>query len=562
MSEISGGRAVVEYLLENKIKIISGIIGSSFMEIYDALYDTNEIQYINVRHEANGVALIDGLARYTNRPQAFLSSQAGPGVSNTVSSMAQAMKAFSPVVNIGGAVSTNLKNMDGFQELNQRILMQAVTKQVYEAKSISEIPGVLNQAFSTAASPRKGPVHIDLPRDILSASAIFGRMERYTKQTMPNPDPNIIKKIVHLLLNSKKPAIIVGAGIKNGGDYSTQILLKLAEKLNAPIATSPGHSDCIPSNHKLYVGVAGPRGLSGLGTELLKKADLILSFSRLGFNTTFFSHENINKDAKIIQILDDEESLGRYFPNEVSVLGDATTVAEKILNELKSSQVESEVMEWTKMFQDSRSKYLKERDEEVDYDSSPMVASGIFSELRKVIPKQTAMTFDVGSLCLMCNDSMQYYQSKSCYSPLDFALMGGSYGLGLGVKLANPSRPVVSFMGDASASMIIPELATAKENNINTVLCIFQNNIMAAERAYTRDYFNSRFYGSSIENPDFVKVAEAYNCNGFQVRSVNEISEAMEAAFKSEKPSVVVMDVDDKIMMSFRTDSFKNRKNN
>ena len=557
---MTGGEAVVETLLANEVEVVTGLIGSSTLEILDGLYNSAEkIRYIGCRHESNGMIMMDAYARYTGKNGVFLSGQAGPGVSNTVTAMAQAKAAFSPVVNLAGAIASDHKGKDAFQEIDQVSLMQAVSKKVFEVKEVESIPEVLNEAMQTALTPRCGPVHVDMPRDVLGKSAEFNQPTKFKSIPALAADEGNLKKAVKLLSEAHKPVILVGAGIKNYGTSAADSVLKLAELLNAPCTTSPGHGDSIPYSHPLNAGSAGPRG-SGLGTKLLREADVILVLgSRLGFNTTFYSYENLNEKASIIQCEIDLNSIGRYFPVEVGIHADAKTVTDELCKMLETHKSKKEVQDWLDQFKDNRKNYFEKRDADADTESVPILPSGLFKELRGALPEDCVVTLDAGTMCLQLTDALQYHQPKSLFSPLDFGLVGFSYPAGLGIKLAAPERPVVSFHGDGGMSMVIPELSTAIENNINTVVCVMNNGTWGAEAAYQKDFFEGRFIGAHITTPEFDKVAELYGCKGIKVEKAGEIGDAIKAGIEADCPTVIDVQCSPDALYSFRQDSFKHK---
>ena len=557
---MTGGEAVVETLLVNEVEVVTGLIGSSTLEILDGLYNSAEkIRYIGCRHESNGMIMMDAYARYTGKNGVFLSGQAGPGVSNTVTAMAQAKAAFSPVVNLAGAIASDHKGKDAFQEIDQVSLMQAVSKKVFEVKEVESIPEVLNEAMQTALTPRCGPVHVDMPRDVLGKSAEFNQPTKFKSIPALAADEENLKKAVKLLSEAHKPVILVGAGVKNYGTSAADSVLKLAELLNAPCTTSPGHGDSIPYSHPLNAGSAGPRG-SGLGTKLLREADVILVLgSRLGFNTTFYSYENLNEKASIIQCEIDLNSIGRYFPVEVGIHADAKTVTDELCKMLETHKSKKEVQDWSDQFKDNRKNYFEKRDADADTESVPILPSGLFKELRGALPEDCVVTLDAGTMCLQLTDALQYHQPKSLFSPLDFGLVGFSYPAGLGIKLAAPERPVVSFHGDGGMSMVIPELSTAIENNINTVVCVMNNGTWGAEAAYQKDFFEGRFIGAHITTPEFDKVAELYGCKGIKVEKAGEIGDAIKAGIEADCPTVIDVQCSPDALYSFRQDSFKHK---
>jgi len=181
--------------------------------------------------------------------------------------------------------------------------------------------------------------------------------------------------------------------------------------------------------------------------------------------------------------------------------------------------------------------------------------------LRDVLPKNSAVTLDAGTLCLQATDMLNYNESPGLFTPLDFGLVGFSFACGLGVKLANPDRPVISLMGDGGFGMTISELSTAVQHNINTITIVMNNNSWGAEKAYQRDFYAERFIGSDINNPPFDKVAKLYGAEGFHVEKISELKNAISSALKCNKPSIINVAVDPNALYSFRRDSFRHRQN-
>ena len=494
---LTGGQAAVQSLKKEKVRHVFGLIGSATMEIFDALYHEKKIKFIGVRDERTGAHMADGYARASNKPGVILAGQNGPGATNLVTGIAQAAAAFSPVVSIAGSYSTKDKVQDAFQGLDQQSLFKPITKKTWTIKDTKKIPKIFSKAFNLAMSPRRGPVQLNLPRNILSAKAKFNidhSKKSYESESSLKANNNDIKKSTKIILTSSKTVIVAGGGIKYSGKYKE--VVKLAELLNIPIVTSAGHGDAIPFNHKLNAGQMGPRG-NPVASKLVKQADVIIALgTRLGFNSTFYSYENINKKAKIIQVELEKRMLGRHFPISVGIHSDAAIATKQLY---------------------------------------------------------------AGTLCLQATDALEYYNPPSLFTPLDFGLVGFSFACGLGVKVACPDKTVVSLMGDGGFGMTISELSTAVQYGINTITIIMNNNSWGAEKAYQKDFFGKRYIGADISSPPFDKVAQLYGAKGFQVNKVSEVNEALKAALKCNKPAVINVNVDPKALYSFRRDSFKHR---
>jgi len=556
---LTGGQAAVKSLKKEKVKHVFGLIGSATMEMFDALYHEKKIKFIGVRDERTGTHMADGYARASNQPGLILAGQNGPGATNLVTGLAQAKAAFSPVVSIAGSYSTKDKMEDAFQGLDQQSLFGPVTKKTWTVKSVKKIPKVFSDAFKLAMLPRRGPVCINLPRNILANKENFKINEKnqsFDNQNSTKAKSSYIKKAVKIINNSKQVVIIAGGGIKYTAKHNN--VIKLAELLNAPMVTAAGHGDAIPFSHKLNAGQMGPRG-NPVASRLVKEANVIIALgTRLGFNSTFYSYENINKRAKIIQVELEKSMIGRYFPAAVGINGDAATVADQLYKEIKKQNIILDIKKWTNNYLNERNKFLINRDK-IKQKNFPIQPKNLFKQLRQVLPKNSAITLDAGTLCLQATDALEYYDPPSLFTPLDFGLVGFSFACGLGVKVAKPNKKVISLMGDGGFGMTISELSTAVEYGINTITIIMNNKSWGAEKAYQKDFYGKRYLGADISSPPFDKVAELYGAKGFKVKKVSEINQAVREALKINKPVVIDVDVDPKALYSFRRDSFKHR---
>ena len=557
---LTGGQAAIKSLKKEKVEHVFGLIGSATMEMFDALYHEKKINFIGVRDERTGAHMADGYARASNKPGVILAGQNGPGATNLVTGIAQAAAAFSPVVSIAGSYSTKDKMQDAFQGLDQQSLFKPITKKTWTIKDTKKIPTIFSKAFNLAMAPRRGPVQLNLPRNILSTKAKFNidqSKKSYNSESSQKAKKNDIKKSAQIIIQSNKSVIVAGGGIKYTSKYKE--VIKLAELLNIPMVTTAGHGDAIPFNHKLNAGQMGPRG-NPVASRLVKEADVIVALgTRLGFNSTFYSYDNINKKAKIIQVELERKMLGRYFPISIGICADAATTTKQIYNEIKKQKVILDVKNWTNNYLKERTSYLNKRDKNNSLNKLPIQPTGLFKQLRCVLPKNSAITLDAGTLCLQATDALEYYNPPSLFTPLDFGLVGFSFACGLGVKVAHPNKTVVSLMGDGGFGMTISELSTAVDYGINTITIVMNNKSWGAEKAYQKDFFGKRYIGADISSPPFDKIAQLYGAKGYKVNKISEVNQAVKAALKCNKPAVIDVDVDPKALYSFRRDSFKHK---
>ena len=554
---ISGGKAVAECLKAHNIKYVFGLIGSATMELFDALYDEESIKFIDVRDERTGTHMADAYARASGNHGVIIAGQNGPGATNLVTGVAQAKAAFSPLLSIAGAISTEHQGKDAFQEVDQQKLFEPITKKTFSIKNTKSITKDLSNALNISTHGKWGPVHVNIPRDVLAGIESFDSFKTKIKLENKNVNNNDLEKIFSLLEHSTKPVIICGAGVKNSKTQDEAILL--SKKLNIPIVSSAGHGDVITFDYDLYGGQMGPRG-NKIASYLVKNADVILAIgTRLGFNSTFYSYDNISESAKIIQVDIDPVAIGRYFPVEIGIQNDVKVFLENLISLIQNKFLKNNSQDWVKNFKKEKINYYKERDENADVNSKIIQPSGLFKELRNIMPKNSSITLDAGTLCLQATDEFNFYNPKSLFTPLDFGLVGFSFAAGLGVKLAKPDSTVFSLMGDGGFGMTVSELATAVHHKINTITIVMNNKSWGAEKAYQRDFYNKRYIGADISSPPFHKLAEIYGAKGYYVTELNNFREAVSDALFCNKPAVINVDVDPKALYSFRKDSFKHR---
>lgn len=554
---ISGGKAVVDTLVSEDVQHVFGLIGSAGMELFDALYGTPSIRFIGVRDERTGTHMADGYARASGMAGVMIAGQNGPGVTNLVTGLAQASAAYSPVVALAGSLSTSHIYRDAFQEVDQQSLLRPVTKKTWTVTKAARLPEMVHEAFRTALSPRQGPVALNLPRDILAESTEFDHgLSRWRGASAPAADRDALQRACLLLARAQRPLILAGGGVKARRCH--EAVVRLAERLSAPIVMSPGHGDAIPCEHPLYAGQVGPRG-NVVASHLAREADVILALgTRLGFNTTFYTYDNLNRDAAIIQVETDPSALGRLVPVTEGLFADAAVVAEQLTREL-GHHTASHALEWAADFRERRKQLLAEREVAAARITQPMQPATLFKMLRDTCPDDTIFTMDAGTLCLQATDQMRYAQPPALFTPLDFGLVGFSYACGLGVKLALPGRPVVSLMGDGGFGMTMSEIGTAVSHGINTICVVMNNGCWGAEKAYQRDFFGGRYIGADVPNPPYDQVARLFGAEGFRVDSAAEFMPALEQALTCGKPAVIDVQIDPEALYSFRRDSFAHR---
>ena len=559
MNTMTGGQAVVESLKAEGTRHVFGLIGSAGMEVFDALHGAASIRFIGVRDERTGVHMADGYARASGAAGVFLAGQNGPGATNLVTGLAQAHAAYSPVVALAGSLSSAHVYRDAFQEVDQQALFRPVTKKTWTLPQSARIPELMREAFRTALTPRRGPVLLNLPRDLLAETRAFEPPLQAAGRQFEGgfrATPELLERAAALLRDAERPLILAGGGVKNGRHHAA--VLALAERLGAPVATSPGHGDAVPCEHRLYAGQVGPRG-NAVASDLARHADVILALgTRLGFNTTFYSHDHLSRTARLIQVEAEPTAIGRYFPVAVGILGDAGSVAADLDRALAGHDA-APAAAWTSAFVERRRALLAQRDADAGAAADPLQPGFLFKTLREVAPADAIYTLDAGTLCLQATDQLALRRPPALFTPLDFGLVGFSYACGLGVKLATPDRTVISLMGDGGFGMTTSEIGTAVAHGIATVCVVLNNGCWGAEKAYQRDFFGGRYIGADVPNPPYDQLAKLWGAEGFRVDRAADLAKTLEAALAGGRPAVVDVRVDPAALYSFRRDSFQHR---
>ena len=560
MTKMACGVAAVQALRAAGVTKVFGLMGSSTLEMYDALYDAKDMEYVGVRHENCGMHMADAYGRITQTPGVFICGQAGPGSANMVLGLAIAKMAYSPVVAITGLPSTADLGRDGFQEIDQNTLFLPVTKRVMTVPRPERIPEFILEAFRIANSGRRGPVVINIPRDLFNHEIDV---------TIPAPgsakpmragaiDASTLAEVKALLASAKAPVIHAGAGVKWG--RGTASLLKLAEKLQLPITTSAGHNDVVPFDHPLYLGGMGPRG-NRVASAVMAGADVVLAIgTRLGFNTTRYRYEHIAPTAKIVQVDIDPIAIARYFPVAVGVVGDAAAFAEGLAATVEA--LAGGTFVWRERNEKARKDYQelqREREASASTTTKPLHPDVIYGELRKVAPKNAVFTLDAGTTGLQATDKLPFRTAPALLTPLDSGSVGFSYASGLGAKVADRSRTVISLMGDGGFGMTMGEMTTAVQHNINSIAVVMDNGTWGSEIAYQRDFFDKRYIGAHVVSPRYDEVMKLCGGIGAYVTDAGGTADAVRDAMKADKPAVIHVKVDPDAVVSFRTDALKKR---
>jgi acetolactate synthase-1/2/3 large subunit/sulfoacetaldehyde acetyltransferase len=551
------GVAAIEALRAAGVTRVFGLMGSSTLEMYDALYDAKDIQYIGVRHENCGMHMADAYGRVTQTPGVFICGQAGPGSANMVLGLAQAKFAYSPVVAITGLASTEHLGRDAFQEIDQNTLFLPVVKRVLTVPRPERIPEFILEAFRLANSGRRGPVVVNIPRDLFNHEIpVAWPMQPPAASRPPAADAAALAEIRRLILAAQRPVIHAGAGIK--WSRASAKLAALAEMLQIPVTSSAGHADILPADFRWHAGGVGPRG-NPVASRLTREADLILALgTRLGFNTTFYKYTDISAEAKIVHIDVDPAALGRYFPAALAVTADAGA----LIDGLAALMAPVQDPPWRARNEDyfkARAALWAEREASGSRGGTPMHPDVIYAEIRKAAPRNAIFTLDAGTTGFQATDQLPCFEAPALLTPLDCGMVGFSYSAALGAQVAAPQRAVISLMGDGGFGMTMGEMTTAVASHIPAVGIVMDNGTWGSEIAYQRDFYQGRYIGAHVHSPRFDEVMKLTGGNGYHPQAPGETADALRDALKAGKPAIIHVKVDPEATISFRKDALQKR---
>ena len=544
MDEWTGGRAVVELLKAEGVRQIFGIVGSTFLDVLDTLYDDSSVEYINVRHEQAAAFMADGLARVTDRPGVCLVTS-GPGATNLLTGVAAAYVAHSPVVVLVGGIALDHYQKDAFQEYDLVGMFRPVTKQALQINKAERIPELLRGALRTAMSGRQGPVFVEIPRDVLSgtlppAAALAPGRYRVTHAQPPHADA--IREAVQHLRQAERPLLLVGGGTSRAG--ANELVVQLSDRYGMPMITAYGRNDAVPNAHPLYLGPLGRAGAPEAAAAC-RRADLILAVgSRLAQFTTQFDDRYIRSGTAIVQIDLEARDIGRYYPVAVGIHADAREACQALLAALAQGGGPARNESWLREAETLRAQRQARLAAEEGLTAKPMKPQRVYAELRRVLPPETIVTLDAGAAPAYGYDRLRFARPRTFLTPLDLGGLGFAFPAALGAKLGRPEAPVVAIHGDGGYLMNAQELETAVRHGIGVVTIVMNNNCWGSEKAYQKHFYGGRYIGCDIGNPRYDQFARLFGAAGYYVEHPDQVGDAVKKALSESSPAVIEIPID------------------
>jgi thiamine pyrophosphate-dependent acetolactate synthase large subunit-like protein len=394
-------------------------------------------------------------------------------------------------------------------------------------------------------SGRRGPVLVEIPRDVLSdrlSPAAAMAPPAYRTTHAPPPHPDAIREAAALLATAQRPLLLVGGGVSWA--EASDLVVRLSEQGAIPMITAYGRNDAVPNAHPLYVGPLGRAG-SPEAAAACRRADLIVAVgSRLAHFTTHFDHRYIVAGTPIVQIDIEARDIGRYYPVAVGIQADARAACQALLEALARNGARPAPPAWRAEAEALRAQRQARLAAEAQLSGKPLKPQRVYAELRRVLPPDAIVALDAGAAPAYGYDRLHFARARTFLTPLDLGGLGFAFPEALGAKLGRPEAPVLAIHGDGGFLMNAQEIETAVRHGINVVTLVMNNNCWGSEKAYQRQFFGGRYIGCDIGNPRYDELARLFGAAGFYVEHPDQVGDAVKAAFAAGAPAVVEVPID------------------
>jgi acetolactate synthase-1/2/3 large subunit len=560
---LSGGEIAVKCLESAGVDYVFGLCGHTVIGMLDPLIDS-PIEFISFRHEQMAAHAADGYFRVTHKPGVVL-THLGPGITNATTGVANAALDSSALVVISGDIPSQHFGRDAHQEFRmhgdatQYEIYKPFVKRAWRVHRTEALPGILARAFAIATSGRPGPVLVDVPMDLFSRRAevdIPQMAAHMSSGQRMRGDEQLIERAVKLLVEAERPLIYVGGGVILS--EASQQVAPLAEALGAPVAYSLMGKGALSDDHPLAVGMTGFWG-TPTANRLCREADVILAvgtrFAEASSSSWISKYTFAIGPTKVIQVDVDAQEIGKNYPIEIGILGDAGAVLEDILFGVKDVKKGYSWKEDPRLqpIADEMTAWRKQISVHNASDAVPIRPERILSEVRELLPKDGIVVTDVGWNKNGLAQQFPIYQPMTHLPPSGLATMGFGPAAVIGAQLGAPEKKVITLIGDGAMSSVLGVLATAKERNIPAVWLVMNNRSYGTiyglqNQAYGRDIGTKFVCRESHKdyNPDFAAVARAFDIEGILIDKPDQLRPALERAFNADAPILldVIMDRD------------------
>ena len=531
-STISGAEAVIRSLLAEDVSTIFGYPGGAIMPIYDALYDFKEdVNHILVRHEQGAIHAAQGFARASGKTGVVFATS-GPGATNLITGLADALIDSTPVVCITGQVASHLLGTDAFQETDVIGISMPVTKWNIQVTKAEDIPAAIARAFYIASTGRPGPVLIDITKD-----AQFGKMDfSYEKCSsvrsyVPKPKVDVaqLEKAAELINQAQKPYLLIGQGILLS--EAENELLQFVEKSGIPVASTLLGLGAFPADHPNYVGYLGMHG-NYAPNVLTNECDVLIAIGMRFDDRVTGDVSRYAKQAKVIHIDIDKAEINKIVQADVAVNADAKEAITLLTNLVNENVHEAWIQQFRKLEQEEHQEVIIDA---INPKSAELKMSEVVNLISETTKGNAIVVTDVGQHQMITSRYFKYQSPKTNITSGGLGTMGFALPAAIGAKLGAPEKEVIAIIGDGGFQMTIQELGTILQCGAAVKIVILNNNFLGMVRQWQQLFFDKRYSFTDIKNPNFLKIAEGYGIKGHKITDREELQEGLKTLLNNKE---------------------------
>lgn len=529
---ISGSEILLRSLLLEGVECVFGYPGGAVLYIYDALYGFTDFHHVLTRHEQGAIHAADGYARASGKVGVCIATS-GPGATNTVTGIATAYMDSVPLVVITGNVVSSLIGTDAFQEADITGITMPITKHSYLVRNVEDLPRIIHEAFHIANTGRKGPVLIDIPKDVSANKTLFEPVQTINVRGYhPTVIPNRLQldKLANAIKEAERPVILAGGGVVYSGGH--EALLEFVERTQIPITTTLLGLGAFPSGHELWMGMPGMHG-TYTANQSIQQADLLISIGARFDDRVTGRLDGFAPKAKIAHIDIDPAEIGKNVKTEIPIVGDVKTVLE-MLNPLvgRADKADAWRADVAKSKQENPYKY-KDSD-------TVLKPQWVIELLNDTTHGEAIVTTDVGQHQMWAAQYYKFNQPRSWITSGGLGTMGFGFPSAIGAQMAHPDRLVISINGDGGMQMCAQELAICAINKIPVKIVVINNQVLGMVRQWQELIYENRYSHIDLAgSPDFVKLAEAYGVKGLRATNKDEAKQVWQEALDTPGPVLV-----------------------
>ena len=532
--KLSGSDIIVECLLEQGADTVFGYPGGAVLNIYDSLYKySDKIKHVITCHEQGACHAADGYARSTGRTGVVIATS-GPGATNLVTGIATAYMDSVPLVAITGNVSCGLLGLDSFQEVDITGITMPITKHNFIVKSVDELADTIRLAFRIANTGRKGPVLVDVPKDITQAFTEYAPQPAQQPEEPAPLNADEISAAAELIANAKKPYIYAGGGVIASG--ASEELKRLAELADAPVSCSLMGQGAYDETDRRYIGMLGMHG-TVKAAYALNNCDLFVGIGTRFSDRVTGDTSVFGKQAKIIHIDIDPAEFNKNVEVFQTVNGDV----KQVLSAINEKLTQQSHPEWNaEILAGDFGEPVQTGTEEL-----PVTPEAVIEELDRQTNGEAIITTEVGQTQMWAAQYYQYRHPRSFVTSGGLGTMGFGLGAALGAKVGNPDKTVVNMAGDGSFAMNLNELVTASAHGINIIEIVVNNNVLGMVRQWQRLFYNKHFSQTTLDarHIDYMKLGDAFGVQTFVIEKTEEIAPTLAKALEISKTAPVMIEV-------------------